>query len=81
MSESQHMLWEEEESEFDDDVNVDDLPQLESKVRRVIRKMEKAQERKHSKRVKLIEQLGALEERLSELRLMSERLIQEEMAR
>ena len=64
-----------------EDVNVDVLPELERKVRRVMRKMEKAQERKRNKRQELVEQLAALEERLSELRLMNERLIQEEMAR
>lgn len=33
-----------------EDVNVDVLPELEKKVRRVMRKMEKAQERKRNKR-------------------------------
>ncbi len=63
IAETEHKLWEEEESEIED-VNMDVLPELEKKVRGVMRRMEKAQIRKRTRREELVAQLGALEERL-----------------
>ena len=80
MAETENVLWQQEESEMEE-VNMDVLPDLERKVRRVMRKMEKAQDKKQRRREELVEQLAGLEERLAELRLMNERLISEEMAR
>ena len=57
------------------------LPDLENNIRKVMKQLEKAHQRKTEKNQSLIMNLQELEERLSELRLANDKQIQEEIAR